>query len=46
MPQFGEGRKPKLTDEQMIELKSLLKKKDYWTNREVLELIGEKYGIE
>ena len=46
MPQFGGGRKPKLTDEQMIELKSLLKKKDFWTTREVLELIKEKYGVE
>ena len=46
MPQFGGGRKPKLTDEQMIELKSLLKNKDLWTTREVLELIKEKYGVE
>jgi transposase len=30
----------------MIELKSLLKKKDYWTTKEVLELIKEEYGIE
>lgn len=46
IPRFGGGRKSKLTDEQMIELKSLLKKRDYWTTKEVLELIKEKYGIE
>lgn len=46
IPRFGGGRKSKLTDEQMIELESLLKKRDYWTTREVLELIKEKYGIE
>ena len=45
-PHFCGGRKSKLTDEQMIELKSLLKKRDYWTTREVLELIKEEYGIE
>jgi putative transposase len=46
MPQFCGGRKSKLTEKQMIELKNLLKNKDYWTTREVLELIKEKYGIE
>ena len=46
IPQFGGGRKSKLTDEQMIELRNLLKMKDYWTTREVLELIKEKYGVE
>lgn len=44
--QFSGERKPKLTAEKMIELKSLLKKKDYWTKREILELIKEKYGVE
>lgn len=46
MPQFGGGRVSKLTNEQMIELRSLLKVKDYWTTREVLELIKEKYCVE
>ena len=46
MPNFCGGRISKLTDEQMMELRNLLKKKDYWTTREVLELIKEKYGVE
>jgi Transposase and inactivated derivatives len=46
MPQFCGGRKSKLTDEQMIKLRNLLNEKDYWTTREVLELIKEKYDVE
>ena len=46
MLNFGGGRKSKLTDEQINELKTLLENKDYWTTREVLELIKEKYGVE
>lgn len=46
IPKFGGGRKSKLTDEQIKEVKTLLENKDYWTTREVLELIKEKYGIE
>ena len=46
MSNFGGGRKPKLTDEQINELRTLLENKDYWTTREVMELIKEKYGVE
>jgi transposase len=46
IPHFGGGRKSKLTDEQIKELRTLLENKDYWTTREVLELIKEKYGVE
>lgn len=46
IPHFGGGRKSKLTDEQIKELKTILENKDYWTTREVLELIKEKYGVE
>lgn len=46
IPNFGGGRKSKLTDEQIKELRILLEKKDYWTTREVLELVKEKYGVE
>ncbi len=46
MPNFCGGRKSKLTDKQIRELKALIEKKDYWTTREVLELLKEKYGIE
>jgi putative transposase len=41
MPQFCGGRKSKLSEEQMIELKNLLIKKDYWTTREVLAWIRQ-----
>ena len=46
MPNFGGGRKSKLTDEQIKGLRTLLENKDYWITREVLELIKEKYGVE
>src|SRR3974390_3337175 len=46
MPNFCGGRRSKLTDEQMKELKISLERKDYWTTREVLGLIKEKYGVE
>jgi transposase len=46
IPHFGGGRKSKLTDEQIKDLRILLENKDYWTTREVLELIKEKYGVE
>lgn len=44
-PEFGGGRKSKLTDEQKNELRTLLEAKDYWTTREVLELIKAKYSV-
>lgn len=46
MPQFCGGRKSKLTDEQIVELRNLLKEKDYWTIKGVLELIKEKYSVQ
>ena len=46
IPNFCGGRKFKLTDEQIKELRILLEKKDYWTTREVLELIKKEYGVE
>ena len=46
MPHFAGGRKSKLTDEQIKDLRTLLENKDYRTTREVWELIKEKYGVE
>jgi Transposase and inactivated derivatives len=46
IPNFSGGRKSKLTDEKINELRTLLENKDYWITREVLELIKEKYGVE
>ena len=40
------GRKRKLSDEDMERLKDLLKQKDYWTTREVRNLIKIEFGIE
>jgi len=42
----GGGRKPKLTSEHIEKLKSELKKKDFWTTKEVKVLIKEKFGVE
>ncbi|MDD4749880.1 MAG: IS630 family transposase [Methanosarcinaceae archaeon] len=46
IPEFGGGRKSKLTDKQKNELRTLLEAKDYWTTREVLKLIKEKYNVD
>jgi transposase len=46
IPDFKGGRKHKLTEKQRKELLILLKEKDHWTTREVMELIKEKFGIE
>jgi len=40
------GRKRKLSDEDMERLKDLLKQKEYWTTREVRDLIKIEFGIE
>ena len=40
------GRKRKLSDEDMDKLKDLLKQKEYWTTREVRDLIKIEFGIE
>jgi len=40
------GRKRKLYDEDMDKLKDLLKQKEYWTTREVRDLIKIEFGIE
>ena len=42
----GGGRKPKLTPEYLEKLKSELKKKEYWTTKEVRVLIKEQFGVE
>ena len=45
-PKYRSGRPPKLDKKQKEELKSILKKRDDWTTKEVRELIREKFGIE
>lgn len=39
IPEFKGGRKHKLTEEQREKLLELLKERDHWTTREVMELI-------
>lgn len=42
----GGGRKPKLTSEHIEKLKDELKKKEFWTTKEVKVLIKEKFGVD
>ncbi len=42
----GGGRKPKLTQEQNEKLKDELKKRKFWTTKEVKTLIRETFGID
>jgi transposase len=46
IPDFKGGRKHKLTEEQREKLLKILKEREYWTTREVMELIKENFGIE
>ena len=39
------GRPSKLNDEDLRELKELLKRKGYWQTSEVVKLIGERFGV-
>ena len=40
------GRKRRLEDDDLEDLKRLLKQKDYWTTREVRDLIKREFGVE
>ena len=40
------GRKRRLEDDDFEDLKRLLKQKDYWTTREVRDLIKIEFGVE
>ena len=42
----GDGRPPKLNKEQKKKLKKLLKEKEYWTTKEINELIKDEFGVE
>ncbi len=41
-----DGRPPKLNKEQKKKLKKLLKEKEYWTTKEINELIKDEFGVE
>lgn len=42
----GAGRPSYLSDEKILELKSILESKDFWTTDEVKDLIKDKFGID
>ena len=42
----NKGKRRKLSEEDEEKLKEMLKKKEYWTTREVMRLIKEKFGVE
>ena len=42
----GGGKKPKLSAEQIEELREELKKKDFWTTKVVKAMVREKFGID
>ncbi len=41
-----DGRPPKLNKEQKKKLKNVLKEKEYWTTKEINELIKDEFGVE
>jgi len=46
IPKYGGGRPAQISDEQKIELKEILAKRDDWTTKEIKQLIKDGFGIE
>ncbi len=46
IPRFTGGRPSKLTDEEKIELKEILKERDDWKTKEIRKLICDKFNVE
>ncbi len=46
IPRFAGGRPSKLTDEEKIELKEILKERDDWTTKEIRKLICDEFNVE
>jgi putative transposase len=46
VPSFSGGPKPKLSNDEKVELRRLLEKKDAWTLREVRMLIRDKFHVD
>lgn len=42
----GAGRPSKLSDEEILKLKTIFKNKDFWTTEEVKDLIKNEFGID
>ena len=45
-PRFAGGRPLRLSEEQKVELRSILEKRDDWTTEEVRKMIKEKFNVE
>lgn len=46
IPSFAGGRPSKLTEEEKIELKEILKERDDWKTKEIRKLICDKFNVE
>ena len=46
IPRFAGGRPSKLTYEEKIELKEILKERDDWKTKEIRKLICDKFNVE
>lgn len=46
IPRFAGGRPSKLTDQEKIQLKEILKEKNDWTTKEIRNLIHKEFGVE
>ena len=46
IPRFAGGRPSKLTEEEKIELKEILKERDDWKTKEIRKLICDKFNVE
>ncbi len=45
IPRYAGGRPSKLTDQQKVQLKQMLKQKDSWTSREVRDLMIKEFNV-
>ncbi|MEM3812166.1 MAG: helix-turn-helix domain-containing protein [Thermoplasmata archaeon] len=45
IPKFSGGKPSKLSKDQMVELKNMLKSRELWTLNEVMSLMLEKFGV-
>jgi len=45
-PRFAGGRPSKIADQEKSQLKEILKKRDDWANREVKNLVHDKFKVE
>jgi putative transposase len=46
IPKYGGGRPAQISDEEKIELKEILAKRDDWTTKEIKQLIKDEFAIE